>query len=72
MTKFLCHFQGEIQCRNFSDVEVFDFLTQKCEIIKPETQTHNSRLRGHNGADFYIMDAFVKAVAVSTILFRLQ
>ncbi|XP_072019980.1 scyllo-inositol 2-dehydrogenase (NAD(+))-like [Amphiura filiformis] len=55
--------KGEIQCLNFNEVTLFDFVTRKTSKYPFISGAHGTRMTGHGGADFYIMDAFVKAVA---------
>ena len=53
--------KGEITCDFSTPVRVFDFLTQ-------QTTEHNvghgapGKLGGHGGADFHLIDTFIKAI----------
>ena len=46
-----------------SKLHVFDFMTDKTEVIDTNIASDNSILSGHGGGDFGIMDSFVSALA---------
>lgn len=58
-------FQGELSYDGH-EVRVFDFLTQRStrHMAKNNAPGHFG-MAGHGGADYYLMDAFISAVAVS-------
>jgi len=53
--------RGELR-GNSDKIEVFDFLSDKTEEISANAQ-ENSIIGGHGGGDYWIKDAFIKAVA---------
>nr|XP_020663683.1 uncharacterized protein LOC110086815 [Pogona vitticeps] len=56
--------KGELNCEGSGPVEVFDFLQQKKIIFSPETvPCVPESLGAHNGADYYLIQSFVSAVA---------
>eukprot|EP00123_Amoebidium_parasiticum_P008458 comp18819_c1_seq2/m.20802 comp18819_c1_seq2/g.20802 ORF comp18819_c1_seq2/g.20802 comp18819_c1_seq2/m.20802 type:complete len:115 (-) comp18819_c1_seq2:300-644(-) len=54
---------GEITNTNINEVTLRDFRTNTTETFDCRPQLNGSALQGHGGADFYIMDSFVRAVA---------
>ena len=55
--------KGQLSYNGGDTVVHYDFLTQKSSYhLCPSPIKPNISLRGHNGADFCLMDAFVKAV----------
>lgn len=57
--------KGQLTCdMDCNSISHFDFLSEHHDVIKPEVKEDagRSHLRGHFGADFYAMDAFVSAV----------
>ena len=56
--------RGEIT-GNDSQIRVFDFLSDKTEVIETELP-HASMLSGHAGGDYGLIDNFVGAVAEDT------
>jgi predicted dehydrogenase len=46
-----------------SKLHIFDFLTDKTEVVDTNIASDNSILSGHGGGDFGIMDSFVTALA---------
>lgn len=44
-------------------IEVFDFCTRETTVYEPEGPPPGTRLLGHGGADYFLMDAVVRAVA---------
>ncbi len=55
--------RGELTCDDDRTVSVFDFLTQQTTCYTCPAPPANTRLVGHGGADFFLMDAFVQAVS---------
>ncbi|XP_053136550.1 uncharacterized oxidoreductase YjhC-like isoform X2 [Hemicordylus capensis] len=56
--------KGELSCEGDGPVVVFDFLQRKKVTFPPDTAAAVPRnLAGHGGADFYLMNSFVSAVA---------
>jgi len=53
---------GEINCSDSIHVSHYDFLTRQRKVYDCHNPNIKSRLIGHGGADFYLMDAFVNAV----------
>lgn len=50
-------------------MKVFDFLTQtKKEYPLDYSILQQTQLTGHGGADYYLMDSFIQAVAVSNFI----
>ncbi|XP_059808079.1 putative 4,5-dihydroxyphthalate dehydrogenase isoform X2 [Hypanus sabinus] len=55
---------GELSSEGQDPVKVFDFLTQtKKEYPLDYSILQQTRLSGHGGADYYLMDSFIQAVA---------
>ncbi|EDO43285.1 predicted protein [Nematostella vectensis] len=62
----ICGTKGELRWDGSSHgpIEVFDFTTGKGDQIFPDqTVPESTRLRGHGGADFFMIDAFIKSVS---------
>ncbi len=55
--------KGEMICSEGTPISVFDFATERREIFSPVQPTSHTSMSGHGFADFYLMQAFVKAVA---------
>ncbi|XP_041425316.1 uncharacterized protein LOC108696590 isoform X3 [Xenopus laevis] len=56
--------QGELNCRGNGPIRVFDFLTRKeTEYPAPKPAFIPMGLTAHSGADYYIMESFISAVA---------
>ncbi|XP_043531877.1 uncharacterized protein zgc:154075 isoform X2 [Chiloscyllium plagiosum] len=56
--------EGELSSEGQDPVTVFDFLTQtKTEYPLDYSSIQNTHLGGHGGADYYLMDSFIQAVA---------
>ncbi|XP_051895097.1 uncharacterized protein zgc:154075 isoform X1 [Pristis pectinata] len=56
--------KGELSSEGQDPVKVFDFLTQtKKEYALDYSILQQTQLRGHGGADYYLMDSFIQAVA---------
>ncbi|XP_078281497.1 putative oxidoreductase YteT isoform X1 [Rhinoraja longicauda] len=56
--------KGELSSEGQHPVKVFDFLTQtKKEYPLDYSILQQTQLRGHGGADYYLMDSFIQAVA---------
>ena len=57
---------GEMTCSENSPITVFDFATKRTQTFYEgeEMPTERTTLLGHGGADYYLMKAFVKAVAL--------
>ena len=55
--------KGQIRCFGEDEIEVYDFETMQTERIECDRPPAGTRLRGHGGADFFLVDAFTKAVA---------
>ncbi|XP_034065222.1 uncharacterized protein zgc:154075 isoform X1 [Gymnodraco acuticeps] len=60
----ICGSKGELSCDGH-EVRVFDFLTQRSTKHSPLSGAPRRfmSMSGHGGADYYLMDAFVSAVA---------
>ena len=54
---------GELSFEGGSAVRRFDFVTQTATLHPVSSPTVKTRLMGHGGADFYLMDSFVEAIA---------
>ncbi|XP_043919522.1 uncharacterized protein LOC122795000 [Protopterus annectens] len=56
--------KGELNCEGSGPVYVFDFLSGQ-KVIHPSDTSNlkQTRLLGHGGADYYLMDSFISAVA---------
>jgi len=54
---------GELECVDGKSIRLFDFKKGKAEMI-PFDITINSRMSGHNGADWHLMHSFIQAVAL--------
>ncbi|XP_066283752.1 putative oxidoreductase YteT isoform X2 [Branchiostoma lanceolatum] len=54
--------KGELRCSGPGPVYVYDFLTQKSTEHRCETAPPNMMRGMHGGADFFLIDAFVRAV----------
>jgi len=54
---------GELTCTDGTEIRHFDFNTQKTKIYRGCDLSKVGRLIGHDGADYYLMDSFIKAVA---------
>eukprot|EP00092_Neocalanus_flemingeri_P017171 GFUD01018568.1.p1 GENE.GFUD01018568.1~~GFUD01018568.1.p1 ORF type:complete len:440 (-),score=136.50 GFUD01018568.1:115-1434(-) len=57
--------KGEIKWEGAADgpIVVYDFLTREEKEIKPDLIAPPARTCGHGGADFFLVNAFTKAVA---------
>ncbi|XP_074857056.1 putative oxidoreductase YteT isoform X2 [Carettochelys insculpta] len=56
--------KGELFCDGSGPVEVFDFCTREKTVHPTNKSTViPSQLMGHDGADYYLMDSFISAVA---------
>ncbi|XP_067873330.1 2,7-anhydro-N-acetylneuraminate hydratase isoform X4 [Heterodontus francisci] len=56
--------QGELSSEGQNPVTGFDFLTQtKKEYLLDYSAVQHTHLGGHGGADYYLMDSFIQAVA---------
>ncbi|KAF7239338.1 putative oxidoreductase YteT [Varanus komodoensis] len=56
--------KGELHCEGAGPVEVFDFLQKKKQFFSPEKAPGIPEcLSGHEGADYYLMESFVSAIA---------
>ncbi|KAG8434271.1 hypothetical protein GDO86_012592 [Hymenochirus boettgeri] len=56
--------KGELNCREYGQILVFDFLTRKVTNYPPDLSASIPLpLMGHSGADYYIMESFISAVA---------
>ncbi|OCT72757.1 uncharacterized protein LOC108696590 isoform X1 [Xenopus laevis] len=56
--------KGELNCRGNGPIRVFDFLTRKeTEYPAPKPAFIPMGLTAHSGADYYIMESFISAVA---------
>ena len=56
--------KGEMSCNENSEITVFDFATKKREKFKNQrVLTELTTMSGHGFADYYLMRAFVRAVA---------
>ncbi|XP_032904090.1 uncharacterized protein LOC116990479 isoform X2 [Amblyraja radiata] len=56
--------KGELSSEGQHPVKVFDFLTQtKKEYPLDYSILQQTQLRGHGGADYYLMDSFIQAIA---------
>ncbi|EGD81738.1 4,5-dihydroxyphthalate dehydrogenase [Salpingoeca rosetta] len=53
----------QLRCFSEREVVLYDFETQREERIQCDLPPPNTSLRGHGGADFFLVDAFTKAVA---------
>jgi len=47
----------------FNPIRVYNFLDKKSKFFRPDSVVPNVATRGHGGADFFLIDSFVKAVA---------
>jgi len=59
-----CVCVGELVCDG-SDIRHFDFLSEEQKLYTGVECPTNTRLKGHDGADFYLMDSFITAVATN-------
>lgn len=61
----ICGTHGEISWNGMSDrgIFVYDFATKKEREVFPDLINPPARTCGHGGADFFLVNAFVKAVA---------
>lgn len=57
--------KGELTCRGGEEIAVFDFETRTRKEYGPFQPPLQTRVQGHGGADFYLVDAFVSAVSYS-------
>jgi predicted dehydrogenase len=55
--------RGELTCVDGEEIRIFDFLTQTTQHYGPFLPPKSTRVLGHGGADFHLMDAFVRAVS---------
>jgi len=53
---------GEMICDG-NTIRVVDFRTNTPKVITPESNFSRSKMSGHGGGDWYLMDSFVAAVA---------
>ncbi len=60
--------QGELSYDGH-EVRVFDFLTQRStKHVAQNNAPKDFGMTGHGGADYHLMNAFISAVAVSTLI----
>ena len=57
--------QGEIEWRGGSDgpILLHDFLTDDVTAVKPDLVAPPAEIRGHGGADFFLVNSFTKAIS---------
>lgn len=55
---------GQIFCSDGETVEVFDFRTRKRTLEHCSPPPMDTQLTGHGGADWFLIDSFVRAVAL--------
>lgn len=53
---------GELSFEGNGSVRHFDFVTQKAKVHDVVTPSVKTRLLGHGGAEFFLIDSFVKAI----------
>ena len=63
----ICGTQGELRWDGSSHraIQVFLFATEERKEIFPDQVAPHCRIRGHGGADFFLMNAVTKAIALS-------
>ena len=61
----ICGTQGELRWDGSShrDIQVFLFATEERKQFFPDRSAPHCRIRGHDGADFFLMNAVTKAIA---------
>lgn len=57
--------RGELTCEDSNSVSVFDFVARSTTRYECAPPPSGTRLLGHGGADFFLMDAFVRAAAAN-------
>eukprot|EP00455_Lapot_gusevi_P046436 TRINITY_DN6113_c0_g1_i4.p1 TRINITY_DN6113_c0_g1~~TRINITY_DN6113_c0_g1_i4.p1 ORF type:complete len:458 (+),score=104.22 TRINITY_DN6113_c0_g1_i4:53-1375(+) len=55
--------RGQLMCVDEKTLSHFDFATQTTRLIACPLAPADTRLKGHGGADYFLMEAFVNAVA---------
>ncbi|XP_078463768.1 putative oxidoreductase YteT isoform X2 [Lampetra planeri] len=55
--------KGELHCEGAGPVRVYDFLSESSAHHPAASAAASTRLCGHGGADFFLVDAFISAVA---------
>eukprot|EP00743_Colponemidia_sp_Colp-15_P004930 GILK01005313.1.p1 GENE.GILK01005313.1~~GILK01005313.1.p1 ORF type:complete len:438 (-),score=68.48 GILK01005313.1:104-1369(-) len=53
--------KGQLECDGYA-IKHFDFNTKQETVIRPQGAPVSTKMQGHQGADFFLMDSFVKAV----------
>uniref|UniRef100_A0A8D0H8T5 Uncharacterized protein n=1 Tax=Sphenodon punctatus TaxID=8508 RepID=A0A8D0H8T5_SPHPU len=63
--------KGELSCEGLGPVQLFDFLTRE-KTTHPNNKAGPipNNLSGHEGADYYLMDSFLSAVANNPFLIQ--
>lgn len=66
-TRIFCS-RGELDCNGEDTIRHYDFATGATTVHKtPTGPPAGTALRGHGGADFFLIDAFVRAVATGDV-----
>jgi len=57
------HGELEWDRSTFNRIRVYNFLEKRSKLFRPDSVAPNVATSGHGGADFFLVDSFVKAVA---------
>jgi predicted dehydrogenase len=55
--------KGELDCDGEATIRQFDFLTSAVTVHAAEAPPAGTALRGHNGADYFLIKGFIEAIA---------